>query len=130
MPPTYANKRVALGLPPAEGCSFRPQRKPHGKTMTKTARRTNEQLHTARATLVSIMRTRAFRRGFDEARKGVAFDWRVGGNNTNANEAWHYERGRLFAHIAPLDMALCTNGRLNPNAIALCDAAFRRDLIL
>jgi len=46
------------------------------------------------------------------------------------NGAWNYERGRDFAHIARLDMPLRTRGRLNPEAVALCKAAFKRRLLL
>ena len=41
-----------------------------------------------------------------------------------------HERGRLFGHIAPLDMPLRVGGQLNPKAAALCDAAFERRLII
>lgn len=70
-----------------------------------------------------------FKRGLDDVRKGVSFDWRVGGRN-GANGAWDYERGRLFGHIAPLDMPLRIGGKLNPKAVALCSAAFDRKLII
>jgi hypothetical protein len=76
-----------------------------------------------------IMGSAAFARGFDEARSGVPFDWRVGGDDINASAAWGYERGRLFAHIAPQAMALRIDGKLNPKAVALCKAAFDRNLI-
>jgi hypothetical protein len=69
----------------------------------------------------------AFAQGFEDARRGVPFDWRVGSDHTNA--AWSYERGRQFAHIAPLDMPLQIDGRLNRKAVALCKAAFKRNLI-
>jgi hypothetical protein len=69
-----------------------------------------------------IMGSPAFARGFDDARKGVPFDWR--------NCDWSYERGRLFAHIAPLGMPLRIDGHLNPKAVALCEAAFDRKLII
>ena len=68
------------------------------------------------------MRSVDFERGFDDARKGIPFDWRI--------NDWDYERGRQLAHIAPLDMPLWIGGRLNPKAIALCDAAFQRKLII
>ena len=44
---------------------------------------------------------------------------------------WAYDRGRLFGAIAPLSMPLfITKGRLNPKALALFRAAYRRGLIL
>jgi hypothetical protein len=77
-----------------------------------------------------IMSSPEFKRGLDDARKGIAFDWRVGGYGANADGAWNYERGRLFAFIAPLDMSLQTGNRLNPEAVALYNAARDRNLVL
>ena len=68
-----------------------------------------------------------FALGLEEARKGVPFDWRSGADN---GTAWNYERGRLFGHIAPLDMPLRIGAKLNPRAVALCNSAFRRSLML
>jgi hypothetical protein len=73
-------------------------------------------------TTARIMASPEFARGLDDARKGVPFDWR--------NDDWNYERGRLFAHIAPLAMPLRIDGHLNPKAVALCEAAFNRGLII
>jgi hypothetical protein len=83
------------------------------------------QAETVRATTVAIMRTAAFREGVDDARQGrpPRFD-RYDHNN------WDYERGRLFAHIAPLSMALRIDGRLNSQAIALFNAAWERGFII
>jgi AAA domain len=50
--------------------------------------------------LQAVIRSPEFTRGFLDARQRVAFDWRVGADD---NRAWSYERGRVFAHIAPLD---------------------------
>jgi hypothetical protein len=77
-----------------------------------------------------IMRSAYFERGFHEARRGEPFDWRVGDAEADSNNAWNYERGRCFAFIAPLNMPLRIKGKLNPKAIALCDAAFNRNLIV
>jgi hypothetical protein len=80
------------------------------------------QVPTKKITVARIMVSAEFARGLDDARNGVPFDWR--------NGDWNYERGRLFAHIAPLGMALRIDGHLNPKAVALCEAAFDRELIL
>jgi hypothetical protein len=80
------------------------------------------QVRTNRTTFASIMASPEFARGLDDARNGVAFDWRI--------DTWAYERGRLFGHIAPLDMPLRINGRLNPKAVALCKAAFDRKIMI
>ena len=81
-----------------------------------------KQVRTVSVTVEKIMRDPEFRRGVDAARRGLPFDWRV--------DSWNYERGRLFAHIAPLDMPLHLGGRLNPGAVALCYAAFARKLVI
>ena len=74
------------------------------------------QVKTGPFTVKSIMGTDEFERGFGDARKGRPFDWRIGGDDIDA--AWDYERGRLLAHLAPLDMPLWINGKLNPKAAA------------
>jgi hypothetical protein len=80
------------------------------------------QIPTTATTTESIMGSPAFERGFDDARNGAPFDWRI--------DDWAYERGRLLGCIAPLNMQLRIGGKLNPKAIALCDAAFNRRLII
>jgi len=80
------------------------------------------QVPTKGTTTERMMASPEFARGLDDARKGVPFDWR--------NGDWEYERGRLFAYIAPLDMPLRIGGKLNPKAVALCNAAFFRNLII
>jgi hypothetical protein len=75
------------------------------------------QVPTKRTTAMAIMRSPEFKLGFQDARTGVPFDWR--------NNHWDYERGRLFAYIAPLDMSLMT-----PNAISLLERAFKRSLVI
>jgi hypothetical protein len=81
-----------------------------------------EQIDTFPATTAEIMDSAAFRRGLDDVRNGIPFDWRIGD--------WDYERGRLFAYLAPLSMSLRINGKLNPKAIALCEAAFNRRFLI
>jgi hypothetical protein len=88
------------------------------------------QVRTVGASLRSIMNSKEFARGFDDARKGIPFDWTAGLERDTFNGQWNYERGRLFAHIAPLSMSLRIGGKLNPKAIALCNAAFARKLVI
>ena len=68
------------------------------------------------------MASSEFRLGFQEARNGIPFDWR--------NGAWEYERGRLFAHLAPLNMPLRVGQQINPKAVTLLEAAFKRKLVI
>jgi hypothetical protein len=65
-----------------------------------------------------------FERVLNDVRNGRPFDWRV------YDKFWAYERGRLFGMIAPEYMPLRVKGKLNPKAVALCDAAFDRRLLL
>jgi hypothetical protein len=46
------------------------------------------------------------------------------------NDEWDYERGRCFGFIAPINMALRVNGKLNPKALQLAEAAFVRRLLI
>ena len=90
--------------------------------MSKSA----EQVETVSVSIESIMRSADFRRGFDEVRAGrpPCFD------NDACHNDWHYERGRLFACIAPISMRLKIDGKLNPKAISLYVAACRRGYVL
>jgi hypothetical protein len=88
-----------------------------------------KQIPTRLVSTIEIMGAPEFTRGFEDARQGIAFDWRIGADQPDSNADWDYERGRLFAHIAPLKMPLRIDGKLNRKAIALCNAAFNRKLI-
>jgi hypothetical protein len=79
------------------------------------------QADTFPVTLHSIVASKEFARGFDEVRRGLPFN--------PDNDDWDYERGRLFGRIAPLDMPLRIGRRLNPRALALAEAAFKRNLL-
>jgi hypothetical protein len=85
-------------------------------------RKQPRQASTIGTTIERIMASPAFKRGLDDASKGVPFDWRI--------DDWQYERGRLFPHFAPLNMPLRIGSQLNPKAVALCRAAFDRKLII
>ena len=82
----------------------------------------DEQIPTRGISTKAIMSSPEFELGFSDARRGIPFDWR--------NTSWGYERGRLLAFVAPVDMPLRFGSKLNPKAVALCDAALRRKLIV
>ena len=72
------------------------------------------QIPTREISIGTIMRSREFKQGVADVRAGNAprfdeADW----------SQWHYERGRLWATIAPRSMPLMLAGRLNPKALAL-----------
>jgi hypothetical protein len=80
------------------------------------------QVPVVEITTKAIMSSPEFEIGLSDVRRGIPFDWR--------NSSWEYERGRLFGHIAPLNMPLRIGSKLNPKAIALFDAASNRRLIV
>ena len=84
--------------------------------------RGREQARTQAVTLRSIVGGKEFAGGLDEVRKGLPFN--------PDNDDWNYERGRCFGFIAPLDMSLRINGRLNPKAQMLALLAFTRKLLI
>jgi hypothetical protein len=84
--------------------------------------RAPKQARTRPVTIRTIVGSKEFARGLDEVRNGVAF-------NPNSDE-WNYERGRCFGFIAPLDMPLRIGGALNPKALKLAEAAFKRKLLI
>jgi hypothetical protein len=87
-----------------------------------------EQVPTKRVSIRSIMSSPSFARGFNDVRAGVPFDWRYGAG-PNARASWDYERGRLLAHIAPINMPLRIGAQLNPKLVALYKAAGARRLV-
>jgi hypothetical protein len=104
-----------------------PRSRRHRRTTPASGKQAQKQVETVRVTVQSIMRTCEFARGFGDARKGLPFDWRIGAEN---DEDWSYERGRLLAHIAPLNMPPRIGSKLNPKAVALYAAASKRRLVI
>jgi hypothetical protein len=82
-----------------------------------------EQAATRDASAWEVMGTNDFRKGFEDRRAGrpPRFD---------QYDSWNYERGRLFASIAPLNMPLKINRKLNPKAVRLFEAAHERRYLI
>jgi hypothetical protein len=82
------------------------------------------QVPTRLTSTATVMSRPDFQSGFEEVRAGQRprFD-------DFYDRYWSYERGRLFGCIAPTSMPLFIGGRLNPKAVALCEAATDRGLI-
>lgn len=74
-----------------------------------------EQEPTEPVSVEAIMRRRAFAAGVSDARAGLAF--RSDYERWETNDQWNYERGRAWATLAPRDVALKRNGKLNPLAV-------------
>jgi hypothetical protein len=91
-------------------------------------RRELQQVKSAMCSTVTIMSSAAFQAGVDDVRRGLAPRFDVF-NAYDRDELWAYERGRLWASIAPIAMPVTVSGRLNPRAVALLNAAFARKLI-
>jgi hypothetical protein len=72
-----------------------------------------DQIDTVECTTESIMRTADFAAGVSDVRAGrpPRFD--------EFYDAWSYERGRLWATLAPMSMPLRIGHKLNPKAVAL-----------
>ena len=89
--------------------------------------RETDQVETVRTTAERIMRHADFKLGVDDVRNGrpPRFD-----NYDEINDQWLYERGRLFAIIAPASMPLRIQGKLNPKAVALYRAAYNRGYVV
>jgi hypothetical protein len=86
-----------------------------------------QQVLTIPWSIPKIMGAAAFRRGFEQVRAGAAPDF----DAEDIDDAWDYERGRLFACIAPLTMRLRVDGgKLNPKAITLFEAAGNRSFVV
>ena len=81
------------------------------------------QVRTSGTTTQAIMRRAGFVAGVEDVRSGRA------PNYDGQDDYWSYERRRLWACVAPSSMPLMIDGKLNPKAIALCNAAFKRGYI-
>jgi hypothetical protein len=84
-----------------------------------------EQVKTRGVPTEAIMRSADFRRGFEDVRSGrpARFD-------DHHEDDWSYERGRQFAYIAPASMPLKIDGKLNPKAVILFEAAHGRGYVI
>jgi hypothetical protein len=71
----------------------------------------------------AIMRSPEFVAGVNSVRNGIAPDY-------DFDSTWDYERGRLWACLAPPTMPLKIKGKLNPLAVALFELAFTRKYLI
>jgi hypothetical protein len=82
-----------------------------------------KQADTYAATTRAIMNSPEFAVGVADVRAGKPFDY------DRLDGSWEYERGRLWAWLAPVSMPLKIKGKLNPKAV-LFDLAFQRKYLL
>jgi hypothetical protein len=76
----------------------------------------SKQVPTSFTTVDEIMRRPTFALGVSDARAGrpVRRDYDL----WDIDDQWDYERGRQWATIAPRNIPLKHNGRINPDAVA------------
>jgi hypothetical protein len=89
-----------------------------------------DQVDTRRCTTTTIMLSPAFAAGVHDVRHGLPprFDTF---NAFDGDSLWAYERGRLWAFVAPVTMKVAVKGgMLNYKAVALFDLAWRRGYII
>jgi hypothetical protein len=85
-----------------------------------------DQVFTLPTSIEDIMSRREFAEGVHDVRFGLPprFD------HYHDDDFWAYERGRLFALLAPPSMQIKVNGRLNRKAVALYQVAAERRYIV
>jgi hypothetical protein len=78
----------------------------------------SEQVPTRTTTATAVLRSAAFNRGVGEVRAGrpPQFD--------SHPDDWDYERGRLFAVIAPPTLPIVVDGKLKRKALQFLKRAF------
>jgi hypothetical protein len=86
-----------------------------------------EQVHSRITSFWVIVGSKSFALGVEDRRAGRSpqFDREP----SCQHDPWDYERGRLFATIAPVNMPLRLGRRVNPAAIELYRRAVRRGYI-
>jgi hypothetical protein len=91
--------------------------------------RHRNQIETVPTSIERIMSSKSFALGVKDRRRGAPpqFDREL--PDEGDEDAWDYERGRLWASIAPVSMPLRIGKQLNPKAVALCRSAFDRGYI-
>lgn len=85
------------------------------------------QVATKNQKLRGVMASAAFSRGFSEARKGKPIEYEAY-TDSNSNDQWNYERGRLLAMI--YDGPLKEDRRVTYQAMTACAEAIQRGWLI
>jgi hypothetical protein len=96
-----------------------------------TSEESEENSSTRGVPVELILMHASFALGVKHRRNGVPpqFD-RAESRGLNGHDQWIYERGRLFASLAPTNMPLWIGKELNPKAVRLYLAARERGYII
>ena len=81
------------------------------------------QVPTSDTTIEEVMSSPYFALGVADQRAGRGY--RSAYTTWKGNDQWNYDRGRVWAVLAPRSVALTRDGKLNPAAIVY----FHRDII-
>jgi hypothetical protein len=86
--------------------------------------RDRDQVRTKTVPIEQIMGSKSFALGVEDRRNGTPpqFDR----EEIDGFSQWNYERGRLWASIAPVTMPLRIGKRINPKAAALYLAGLKK----
>jgi hypothetical protein len=76
----------------------------------------DHQIKTVPTTIQAIMQTGTFALGVADVRAGRPFHRDA--DLWHPNDAWAYERGRLWATLAPREIPLKRNGKITSEALA------------
>lgn len=98
--------------------------------MRKTAKKSRQSGNNTVVTVSvkSILWTAAFRKGFDDARNGVPYDYDVYNEQQHNGLRWSYERGRLFG--MSYDRPLKYGKEVSPYAIQAFAVAYMNKEII
>ncbi|MFZ2075064.1 MAG: hypothetical protein WAV38_00035 [Xanthobacteraceae bacterium] len=94
--------------------------------MEKKAPPVRDQAEIHWVSVEQLMRSPAFAAGVNDVRRGLPPNY----DQEIDDDTWGYERGRLWAMLAPTSMPVMVNGKLNPKAVALCRRAFERKYLI
>jgi hypothetical protein len=83
------------------------------------------QVPSYKVSVEEVMRTSSFAAGVNDVRRRVPPRFDDPKMANDIDKQWDYERGRLWATIAPPSLALRLGGKLNPKAIALFEKRSR-----
>lgn len=89
---------------------------------------TNVTLKLVKVSAKSLIHSRFFNLGYNQANNNMPFDPQY--DHWSTNDQWAYERGRLYAKVADGQIPPKNGKAVNPLAIKLLSLAHHNNLIL